>query len=1043
MTGPGSMAGPVRLFVRHPTASNLLMAVMVVLGLFGVVQLNTQFFPTMEIPSITVQVTWSGASAEDVEENILDALEPALRFLDDVEEVRSVAREGIGVITIEFTSQADMAKALGDVQEAVDGVTTLPDDAEQPKVQRHAFFEAVAKLALSGPFSEQALKEHAKRLRDGLLAAGIDKVTLTGARDEEIWVRVREADLRRLDLTLGDIAERVRNETRDLPSGILEGDVELQLRALAERKTPQTLSRIEIKSAPGGEKVFLGDIADVETRFDRDQPIGQQEGIRAIELSVQRAASADTLKTMELLDDYLAEALPELPPTLKVRKYDVRGKFVAQRLGILVKNGLQGLALVLIILFIFLDARVAFWVAAGIPVAVLATLAVMWGTGQSINMVSMFALIMMLGIIVDDAIVVGEHTATLQARGQSRLEAAEGGAVRMLAPVIAATLTTMAAFYPIFLVRDRIGDVMEAIPLVVISVLIASTIECFLILPGHLRHGFGKINRTKPRLRAAIDDAIARFRDGPFRRVVQLAYAWRYTTVAVALALLLVSLGLIAGGRVGFNFFPAPESENITASVTFAPGTPREEQRRAVGVIEAALGEAEKALARDERLVENGFTTLGVSGRNQGDNLAQIEVQLTPNEERQTPTRELIAAWRKAVPPIPGVDEVTIVGRRGGPPGRDIDIELQDAPVAQLKAAALELRRELTRFPGLSAIDDDLPYGRQEVILEVTPRGAAAGFTAQSVGQQVRDAFQGAVATKFARRDEEITVRVKRVQEVSGTHALRQIYLRSPTGRRVPLTEVVKIREKAGFSVIQRRDGRRAVAVTADLDPNVANTADVIASLDATVMPELKGKYGFDYAYRGREEERLKSFADLKLGALLSLVLIYIILAWVFASYAKPLAVMSIIPFGLVGAVLGHLIMGFPLTIISMIGLLGLSGILVNDSIILVSQVAQRRAQGDDLEMAAVGAAQDRLRAVLLTSLTTIGGLLPLMFETSTQAQFLIPMAVTLVFGLAAATVLVLVLVPSLMGIGGDLGALAGEARKGLARAHADLVKRL
>jgi len=427
VTGPGSMAGPVRLFVRHPTASNLLMAVMVVLGLFGVVQLNTQFFPTMEIPSITVQVTWSGASAEDVEENILDALEPALRFLDDVEEVRSVAREGIGVITIEFTSQADMAKALGDVQEAVDGVTTLPDDAEQPKVQRHAFFEAVAKLALSGPFSEQALKEHAKRLRDGLLAAGIDKVTLTGARDEEIWVRVREADLRRLDLTLGDIAERVRNETRDLPSGILEGDVELQLRALAERKTPQTLSRIEIKSAPGGEKVFLGDIADVETRFDRDQPIGQQEGIRAIELSVQRAASADTLKTMELLDDYLAEALPELPPTLKVRKYDVRGKFVAQRLGILVKNGLQGLALVLIILFIFLDARVAFWVAAGIPVAVLATLAVMWGSGQSINMVSMFALIMMLGIIVDDAIVVGEHTATLQARGQSRLEAAEGG----------------------------------------------------------------------------------------------------------------------------------------------------------------------------------------------------------------------------------------------------------------------------------------------------------------------------------------------------------------------------------------------------------------------------------------------------------------------------------------------------------------------------------------------------------------------------------------------------------------------------------------
>ena len=358
-----------------------------------------------------------------------------------------------------------------------------------------------------------------------------------------------------------------------------------------------------------------------------------------------------------------------------------------------------------------------------------------------------------------------------------------------------------------------------------------------------------------------------------------------------------------------------------------------------------------------------------------------------------------------------------------------------DAPVDSLKVAALELRKALTGFAGVSAIDDDLPYGKQELILEVTPRGAALGFTSETVGTQVRNAFEGAVATRFARGDEEITVRVKRVQEVPGVHVLREIYLRSPTGRRVPLTEVVTVREKAGFSIIQRRDGVRTVAVTADVDPKVTDVVDVTERLQAGVLPELASKYGLTYAFKGRAEDRAKSFVDLRLGAILALILIYIILAWVFASYAKPFAVMAIIPFGVVGAILGHMAMGINLTIISLIGLLGLSGILVNDSIILVTQVVRRRQAGDSLTEAAVGASQDRLRAVLLTSLTTIGGLLPLLFEQSRQAQFLIPMAVTLVFGLAAATVLVLILVPSLIGIGGDI---ARVARAIVGRAESD-----
>ncbi len=1023
MTEQSSAHGIIRLFVHHPTASNLLMVAMIVIGLFALGRLNTQFFPTLEIPQVNVSVAWPGASSEDVEENILDALEPELRFLDGIDEVRSTAREGSGSINIEFKADTDMQKAQSDVEQAVDSVTTLPDDSEEPVVTRISFFEPVTKISVSGPFTEKELKTYAKQIRDGLLDAGIDKVTFNGARDEEIWVSIRERELRRLGLSLDDIAKRIRDETRDTPSGILEGSIEMQLRSRAERKTPETIAEIEVKSERTGEKTLLRDITDVSTRFERDQSIGQQAGAQAIELNVQRALAADTLKTMEIMTAYMAEMRSKLPKDLKVTVYDIRGKLVQQRLGILIKNGLQGLALVLVILFIFLDARVAFWVAAGIPVALTATLAVMWASGQSINMVSMFALIMMIGIIVDDAIVVGEHTATRQQLGDTRLEASERGATRMLLPVVAATLTTQAAFFPIFLIRDEMGTIMSAIPLVVFAVLVASLIECFLILPGHLRHGFGKIKREGNSFRNSFDNTLKAFRDGPYRRFVEIAYAWRYTTVAFTFGMLIFCIGLIAGERLRIGFFPSPEAENISASVVFGPGLPRSEQRAVLTQLENSLRKVEEKLGKGKQLlVVNAFTMLGVAGRSRGENLAQINVQLTASEERSIRTEKVVKAWRAHLPIIPGLEKVAITERKGGPPGRDIDIQLQDAPVESLKAAALDLRQALSTFPGLSAINDDLPYGRQELILEVTPRGAALGFTSNNVGTQVRNAFEGAIATRFARGDEEITVRVKRLQEVPGRYALQQLYLRSPAGDRVPLSEVVTIREKAGFSVIQRVDGLRTVAVTGSIDEKVTSLPKVLAKLEEKALPDLKQKYKLRYAFKGQAEERARSFADLKIGALMSLVMIYIILAWVFESYFKPFAVMAIIPFGIVGAILGHVIMGFDqLTMISMIGLLGLSGIIVNDSIILVMQVARRLRDGDELAEAAIGASQDRFRAVMLTSLTTIGGLTPLLFETSLQAQFLIPMAVTMVFGLAAATLLVLILVPSLVGIGGDI----------------------
>ena len=1066
-----SGGGLIGIFVRHPTAPNLLMAALILLGAFSLLRLNRQFFPTFDLPAITVSVPWPGASAEDVETNIIEVIEPELRFLDDVHEVTSVAREGSGVISIEFNSGADLQKAQSDVEQAVNRITTLPEDSDRPVISRSVMFDGVADIAISGPFSEEVLKTYAKQFRDELLAAGIDRVTLNGAREEEIWIKIREADLWRLGLTLQEISERVRQNTQDLPAGKLEGDVEIQLRARAERKTPETIGEIEIKSGAGGEKVFLKDIAEIDTRFEREGKIGLVRGKPAIEIAVQRAQRADTLKTMDILNRYLEKKRPTLPPSLEVSVYDVRGKFVVQRLGILIENGLQGLAIVLLLLFLFLNARIAFWVAAGIPVALLAALGAMYVSGQSINMVSMFALIMMTGIIVDDAIVVGEQTATLEEQGYSSLEAAQKGAVGMLAPVSAAMITTLCSFFPIVVISGRMGDILVAIPLVVVAVLIASLIECFLILPGHLRHSGPK---KKPGLiRRNLDRGFIWLRDGPVLQIVKTAYAWRYTTVAVLVASLFIAIGLITGGRVGFQFFPSPESENLTAAVEFAPGVPRPQQITALEQFEQSLYRTEQKLLQaqqaeikstetgpaeafqfkesinsalkliglsedapaspetDDKLVDALFTLVGKAGRTQNDNVAQLSVQLTPSERRLIRTKDIITAWRQELPDISGVERVAISGRRAGPPGRDVDVRLQSAPVEVLKAAAEELKQTLTGFPGVDAISDDLPYGKQELVFEVNARGNALGFSGQSIGTQVRSAFEGAISTRFARGDDEITVRVMRQQTTAGRQDLENFYVASPSGERVPLKEVVDITERRSFSIVQRRDGIRTVGVTGDIDPDVTSTEEVVERLEAEVMPAIASKYALGYTYKGRDEERRESFSDLQQGALLAFCLIYITLAWVFASYWKPLTVMMIIPFGLVGAIVGHYVMGYALTIISVIGLLGLSGILVNDSIVLVSRINERLAEGETLEEAAIGGARDRFRAVLLTSLTTVGGLTPLLFETSRQAQFLIPMAITLVFGLAAATILVLLLVPSLIGIGGDVGRIAQGSGRG------------
>ena len=1035
-SGPGDMEEPrgiLGFFVTHRNAANLLMGMLLIAGLFALMRLNTQFFPNTDIPTVSITVAWPGASAEDVEGNIVQAIEPEVRFLNGVEKVNSYAREGVAQIVVEFAASADMQKGLSDIEQAVASVTTLPEDSERPVISRAILYETVASLALSGPFSETALRAYARDIRDVLLDAGIDRVVLQGFRNAELVVETPEADLRRLNLSVADVAQRIRQVSQDLPSGILEGAQEKQIRSLGLATGAESLADIELKSLAGGEKVRLGDIAAISEGFDRTQPTGLRNGEAAIRLDIQRAMTADTLEVQARTERALAQLRPTLPPTLAVEIFDVRADLVVDRVMLLVKNGFGGLVLVLAILFVFLNARIAFWVAAGIPVAMMATLAVMLVTGQSINMISLFALIMTVGIIVDDAIVVGEHTATLRERGLPPASAAYLGARRMFGPVLAAILTTMAAFAPILLIGDIIGQMLSAMPLVVIAVLAASLVESFLILPAHMRHALAHGGTRESRFHVWFNGHFERFRHGRFRRLAAAAYDNRYTTLALALASLLICIGLMAGGRVGFQFFPSPEGDRIAASVVFASGTPRERTREALMIADEALRRAEIAVAGDPgALVRISYGTVGQTGGSfsatSGDNRGSLQVELLPSELRDVRTAQVIEAWRAEMPALAGVERIAITEQRGGPPGRDLDIRLIGGDPRQLKAAALEVRDLLAGFDGVSDIEDDLPYGKQELVLEVSPRGAALGFTTQSVGRQVRNAFEGAIAMRFPRNEEEVTVRVQ-LPAAERTRALEDLFLRTPSGSETPLTEVVTVREQSGFSRLRREDGKRFVSIAAEVDENATNANAIVSALRTQGLPEIAAEYNLSFEFAGRAEEQAEAFADLGLGAQMALAGIYIILAWVFASYARPIVVMAIIPFGLVGAIIGHLVMGFDLTLLSFVALLGLAGILVNDSIILVAQIDSRLDEGEDVRTAVIGGVEDRLRAVLLTSLTTVFGLLPLLFETSLQAQFLLPMAITLAWGLATATVLVLFVVPAILGIQEDVRRLFGRQR--------------
>ncbi len=1035
----GTAGGVIRLFAEHPVAGNLLMLLLLMFGAWGLTQLNRQILPDFEIDIITITVPWPGASPEDVEANIVAAIEPEVRFIDSVDRVEAVAFEGRASVTIRFEDGVNMSRALTDVQAAIARITTFPTEIERPMITQIAESDEVCRLEISGPFSEQALKVVAKQIRDDLMDLGMSKITLSGIRDSEIWVEIEADTLRQLDLTLGDVAQRIERFSLDLPSGSIDsGGLSRQIRSEALARTAREVGQIEVVSETSGQKLRIKDIGRIYETFEDSAISHVRDGRASVGLIVGRGQGVDSIEAQQLLVDYVARIKSEYPATLNIDMFDVFADQATKRVRMLVNNGFGGLVLVLIVLFVFLNGRIAFWVAMGIPIAIMGALGGMAMLGMTLNMISMFAIIMGLGIIVDDAIVVGEHTEMLHRHGMSPEEATMTAAKTMFAPVLAASLTTIAAFFPILTIGGEIGRIVRELPLTIILVIIASLAECFLVLPMHLRKSLERMEaNSTPKEPHGFNRLFVRFRDARFNRAVGWSFDHRYSTALAAACAFIFALTLLTSGRVGFEFFASPEVDMVYGNFSLTPGASRDDSARMVDELRRAARKVEQELTGGEGgLINYEFGTIGTTegrpgeGLQSGDHAGAYTIELVPGDNRKVRTYEFMGAWESEVEPIAGVESLVMYERSaGGPPGRDLDIRLHGAGLDVLKSAAMAIRAELANIPGVTAIEDNLPHGKQEIIMEVTPAGLAMGFTTQSVARQVRDSFEGAIAKRFAQDQEEVIVRVKLPEgPTQGDRSLRDLYLRAPGGEEVPLPEVVTLTRSVGYSQIRREDGLRQISVTGDVDPVLTTTNQVLAIVGRDIAPNIREKYGISVEFKGKAEEQRKAIGDTLVALLIAVLTMYIILSWVFSSYTTPMVVMAIIPFGLVGAFVGHWLLGYRLNMLSLQALLGLSGVIINDAIIIVSSVKRRLRDGTELREAVMAGARERLRPVILTTLTTIGGLTPLLFERSMQAQLIQPLAVTLIFGLMFSPLLILFFVPSLLGIGTDIRGLLRKA---------------
>lgn len=1013
---------PLSFFIEHKVAANLLMVLLVLGGIFALNKLNIRYFPDFQLDIITVRVAWSGASAEDVETAITTPLEQTLRSVDHLHKLSSTSAAGVASITLEMVEGSDKIAAVNQVKQKIDEFRNLAADAEQPVVTSVVHYEQIARLLIYGTSDFAELRNLSRELELQLSNAGIAKIKVVGLPKEEISIQVPHQKLQQLGLSLAQIASRIAAQSRDFSAGSFgEQDSATQLRSLAQKRSEQQFADITVLGA-ASQRIKLGDIAAIKRRNKQGGVTLSIGGKPAVQMILYSAQNGDIFQATDIFYNWLAKTKPLLPDNITLHVYDENWQLIDERINLLLVNGGGGLLLVLAILFLFLSPRIAWWIALGIPISFMATMLILYFAGGSINMISLFALIMALGIIVDDAIVVGEDSLSHYQNDTPPLLAVQRGATRMFTPVLASSLTTVAAFIPLMMVGGTTGKILFAIPLIIVAAIIASVVESFLVLPNHLYHGLQKTStKPSPNWRQRFNARLELIQNRYFKRLITAALQYRAITLSLVVALFIIVLGLLASGRLQFRFFPTPESSLLYANASFVPGTPKAQVSQFLQHLETSLTATAQDLTT-EPLLATVFSShnTGVAGGNtsqpSGEHLGAVTVELLPSDLRTIRNRDFIKAWKQRIKLPAGLDTFNITSRIMGPASQNLSIRLLGNNPQQLKLAALELAAVLRETTGVRDVADDMPYGRKQLIYTINARGKALGLTNNAVGRQLRTAFDGKLVQLFQDGNFEVEVKISlptaQKQNLSATGQL-QIVL--DDGTTVPLNSVVDWSSERGFEILRHWGGALAVEISAQVDEKINNTNVILAALEQTTLPQIAAKHAVSYSLEGAAADQSTTLADMRYGMLIGLALIYLILAWVFASYSKPLVVMITIPFGLIGALLGHLFLGIDLTILSLFGLFGLSGIVINDSIILLTRHLQLLQDGIPNTCALITASCQRLRAVILTSITTIAGLAPLLFETSLQAQFLIPMATSIAFGLLFSTVLVLLVVPVLL----------------------------
>ena len=1026
------MKGMIEWFARNTVAANLVMAFIVMSGIVAVTTVREEVFPEIDLDRISVQVAYLGAAPEEVEQAVTIRIEEAIQGIDGIKQIQSTASEGSGTVTIELELGADARKVVDDVKSSVDAITTFPVETEKPIIRELTGRMQVTDIAVSGDIDLFTLKTITERVRDELTAIpGITQVDIISAPPYEISIEVSEVALRRHGLSFDQIADAVRRSSLDMPGGSVRTQGgEILLRTIGQAYRGEEYENLVLWTRADGSRLRVGDVATVVDGFAETDQFARFDRAPTMMVSVFRTGEQSALEIAALVNDYIEGAQARLPAGISLTIWQDTAQMLRARLSLMLRTGATGFALVFVALALFLDLRLALWVSLGIPISFLGAIAMMPSLDVSINIMSLFAFVTVLGIVVDDAIIVGENIFRHQEEHGDGLRGSIEGAQEIAKPVIFAVLTTVAAFMPLLFVPGMMGKIFRVIPLVVIPCLLFSLIESLGVLPAHLSH---LKKRGKPgvwkRFQGLFSNGLKLFIRKVYEPGLSFGLRWRYLTAAVGLATLILTGGMVLGGWTSFHFFPSMEAPVMAAAITMPQGTPASVTSAAVEKLEVGAARVRARLLEetgqdyflhvaasvgDQPMASRGGGPMGPIRSLAAAHVGEVTVELAPSETRVYTSEQIGLMWRDMTGPIPEAVDVNF-NMSAMSPGDDIDVQLAGPNIDDLRAAAGDVKRGLAEYTGVYEISDSFRAGKEEMQLSIKPAAETLGLTLQDLGRQVRQAFYGEEAQRIQRGRDDVRVMVRYPQEDRRSLGdLEGMRIRTPSGGEVPFIQVAVVEPGRGFASIRRVDRNRAVNVTAAVDAAVTTAGQVIADLQERILPEVLASYpGVNYTFEGAQAEQVDAVAGLQRGFMLALLLIFALLAVPLRSYVQPLIIMSAIPFGLVGAVWGHFIMGLEVTMMSMFGLVALSGVVVNDSLIMVDFINRRRRLHKDIARAVREAGVNRFRPILLTSLTTFVGLVPLMTSKSFDAAFMVPMAVSLAFGVLFATFITLMLVPT------------------------------